>query len=101
MDHNGEHHVARIDDTVTPASLHERAEAVAVPDFDYLGQTVGAIAVGLTRRHESGRYESGRYESGRYESGRYESGRYESGRYETGRHETGRHETGWKTHEQA
>jgi hypothetical protein len=81
LDHNGEHHVARIDDTVTPASLHERAEAVAVPDFDYLGQTVGAIAVGLTRRHKTERHETGRHETGRYE--------------------TGRHATGRKTHEQA
>jgi hypothetical protein len=86
MDHNGEHHVARIDDTVTPASLHERAEAVAVADFDYLGQTVGAIAVGLTRRPETGRPETGRPETGRHE---------------TGRPETGRHETGRKTHERA
>ncbi|MFI7599927.1 hypothetical protein [Actinoplanes sp. NPDC049681] len=53
MDSNGEHHVARIDDTVTPGTLHARAEAVAVPDFNYLEQTVEAIAAGLTqgRRH--------------------------------------------------
>lgn len=49
MDSNGEHHVARIDDTVTPGTLHARAEAVAVPDFHYLEQTVEAIAAGLTR----------------------------------------------------
>ena len=50
MDRNGEHHVARIDDTVTTATLHERAEAVAVPDFNYLEQTIEALAVGLTAR---------------------------------------------------
>ncbi|MEU7865235.1 hypothetical protein [Dactylosporangium sp. NPDC049140] len=53
MDRNGHHHVARIDDTVTPANLHERAEAVAVPDFNYLEQPVEAIVEALThvRRH--------------------------------------------------
>ena len=50
MDSNGEHHVARIDDTVTTRNLHERAEAVAVPDFHYIEQCVGAIATGLSRR---------------------------------------------------
>ncbi|MFI1992922.1 hypothetical protein [Actinoplanes sp. NPDC020271] len=50
MDANGDHHVSRIDDTVTAATLHERAEAVAVPDFNYLEQTVEAIAAGLRRR---------------------------------------------------
>ncbi|MEV4642131.1 hypothetical protein AB0J80_32760 [Actinoplanes sp. NPDC049548] len=49
MDSNGEHHVARIDDTITPGTLHARAEAVAVPDFNYLEQTVEAIAAGLTQ----------------------------------------------------
>ncbi|WP_199512535.1 hypothetical protein [Nucisporomicrobium flavum] len=49
MDTNGEHHVARMDDTVTPGTLHARAEAVAVPDFNYLEQTFEAIAAGLTR----------------------------------------------------
>ncbi|WP_199516685.1 hypothetical protein [Nucisporomicrobium flavum] len=49
MDNNGEHHVARMDDTVTPATLHARAEAVAVPDFNYLEQTIEAIATGLSR----------------------------------------------------
>jgi hypothetical protein len=29
MDDTGHHRVARIDGTVTPANLHERAEAVA------------------------------------------------------------------------
>lgn len=52
MDASGEHHVARIDDTVTSANLHERAEAVAVPDFNYLEQTFQAIAVGLTGRRK-------------------------------------------------
>ena len=51
MDRNGHHEVARIDDTVTPENLHDRAERVAVPDFDYLGQTVEAIVEGLTHRH--------------------------------------------------
>jgi hypothetical protein len=53
MDRNGQHHVARIDDTVTSADVHERAEAVAVPDFDYLEQTFVAIAAGLTSRRSS------------------------------------------------
>jgi hypothetical protein len=53
MDASGEHHVARIDDTVTSANLHERAEAVAVPDFNYLEQTFQAIAVGLTGNRKS------------------------------------------------
>ncbi|MEU8606584.1 hypothetical protein AB0C29_01060 [Actinoplanes sp. NPDC048791] len=56
MDNNGEHHVARIDDTVTAANLHERAEAVAVPDFNYLEQTIEAVVNGLTgRRKAAGR----------------------------------------------
>ena len=55
MDSNGEHHVARIDDTVTPGTLHARAEAVAVPDFNYLEQAVEAIAAGLTRGLRRGR----------------------------------------------
>ncbi|MGW4942026.1 hypothetical protein ACWEOZ_10610 [Actinoplanes sp. NPDC004185] len=49
MDANGEHHVARIDDTVTSENLHARAEAVAVPDFNYLEQMVEGIVAGLTR----------------------------------------------------
>jgi hypothetical protein len=53
MDENGEHHVARIDETVTAANVHERAEAVAVPDFNYLEQTVG-------RRQRSHRSPQGR-----------------------------------------
>jgi hypothetical protein len=48
MDASGEHHVARIDDSVTSVNLHERARAVAVPDFNYLEQVFEAIAVGLT-----------------------------------------------------
>jgi hypothetical protein len=55
MDINGEHPVARIDDTVTPGNLHQRAEAVAVPDFNFLEQTVAAIAAGLAHRRRSAR----------------------------------------------
>ena len=51
MENNGEHHVAHIDDTVTSANLHQRAEAVAVPDFDYLEQAIEGIAAGLRRHH--------------------------------------------------
>jgi hypothetical protein len=51
MGSNGEHPVARIDDTVTSANLHQRAEAVAVPDFDYLEQAIVGIAAGLRRHH--------------------------------------------------
>jgi hypothetical protein len=51
MDDNGEHHVARIDDTVTSANFHKRAEAVAVPDFDYIEQAIEGIAAGLRRHH--------------------------------------------------
>jgi hypothetical protein len=40
MEDNGEHPVARMDDTVTSRNLHKRAEAVAVPDFDYIEQTI-------------------------------------------------------------
>ncbi|MFC4149629.1 hypothetical protein ACFO0M_25555 [Micromonospora mangrovi] len=50
MDRDGHHEVARIDDTVTAENLHDRAERVAVPDFDYLAQTIEGIAEGLTRR---------------------------------------------------
>jgi hypothetical protein len=52
MDENGEHHVARIDDTVTLANLHQRAEAVAIPDFDYLEQAIEGVAAGLRRFHQ-------------------------------------------------
>ena len=52
MDSNGEHHVARIDDTVTPRNLHQRAEAVAIPDFDYLEQAIEGVAAGLRRYHQ-------------------------------------------------
>jgi hypothetical protein len=53
MDGTGGHHVTRIDDTVTAANVHARAEAVAVPDFNYLEHVVEGIADGLThlRRH--------------------------------------------------
>jgi hypothetical protein len=50
MQENGHHHVARIDDTVTPANLHERAEAIAVPDFDYVQQGIDAIISGVVHR---------------------------------------------------
>jgi len=43
MQESGQHHVARIDDTVTSANLHERAEAIAVPDFDYVQQGIDAV----------------------------------------------------------
>ena len=52
MEHTGEHPVARIDDTVTSADLHKRAEAVAVQDFDYLQQAIEGVAAGLRRHHE-------------------------------------------------
>jgi hypothetical protein len=51
MDSGNEHPVARMDDTVTARNLHERAEAVAVPNFDYLGQTIAGVVAGLTERH--------------------------------------------------
>ena len=51
MDDTGRHPVARIDETVTAANVHERAEAVAVPDFNYLEQMVAGVVDGLTRRH--------------------------------------------------
>jgi len=49
VDPDGQHHVARLDDTVTARNLHERAEAIAVPDFNYLEQCAGGIAAGLSR----------------------------------------------------
>ncbi|SCF14185.1 hypothetical protein GA0074695_3763 [Micromonospora viridifaciens] len=48
MDRYGHHEVARIDDTVVPGTLHERAERVAVPDFDYLCQIIEGLADRLT-----------------------------------------------------
>ncbi|MFJ8579394.1 hypothetical protein [Micromonospora sp. NPDC093277] len=48
MDCYGHHEVARIDDTVTPETLHDRAERVAVPDFDYLTQIIEGLADRLT-----------------------------------------------------
>jgi hypothetical protein len=50
MQENGHHHVARIDDTVTKANLHERAEAIAVPDFDYVQQGIDAFISGVVHR---------------------------------------------------
>jgi hypothetical protein len=50
MDDIGRHPVARIDGTETRATLHARAEAVAVPDFDYLVQLVEGMIDGMTRR---------------------------------------------------
>jgi hypothetical protein len=58
VDETGEHHVPRIDDTVPAANLHGRAEAVAVPDFNYLEQSGEAIAAGLIRRHHHRRHEA-------------------------------------------
>ena len=61
MDSNGEHHVARIDDTVTSRNLHQRAEAVAVPDFDYPEQAIEGVAEGLRRYHRHhGRHRASR-----------------------------------------
>jgi|SwirhisoilCB1_FD_contig_61_4527295_length_380_multi_16_in_0_out_0_1 hypothetical protein len=65
MDQNGEHHVARIDDTVTAANLHERAEAVAVPDFNYLEHTIEAVVRGLTGRREAARSHPPRGQKGK------------------------------------
>ena len=52
MDSNGKHHVDRIDDTVTRANLHQRAEAVAVPDFNYVEQMLEGVVIGLTRKRD-------------------------------------------------
>jgi hypothetical protein len=41
----------QIDDTVTARNLHERAEQVAVPDFDWLNQPITAIVDGLLHTH--------------------------------------------------
>jgi hypothetical protein len=49
MQQEGQHHVACIDETVTTANLHERAEAIAVPDFDYVQQGIDAVVSGLAR----------------------------------------------------
>lgn len=40
-------------EAVTPDNLHDRAERVAVPDFDHLGQTIEAIANGLPHPHRT------------------------------------------------
>lgn len=54
MQENG-HYVARIDETVTSANLHERAEAVAVPDFDYVQQGIDAVISAVARHgHRQG-----------------------------------------------
>lgn len=55
MDGNDGHPVPRIDDTVNAANLHERAEAVAVPNFNYLEQIIVGVVSGLThgRRHRN------------------------------------------------
>ena len=50
MQENVQHHVARIDDTVTSRNLHERAEAIAVPDFDYVQQGIDAVISGMARQ---------------------------------------------------
>ncbi|MFI6332378.1 hypothetical protein ACIBBG_29215 [Micromonospora chersina] len=50
MSRTGRHPVASIDATATADNLHERAEAVAVPDFDYLEQTIAGIAAALTHQ---------------------------------------------------
>jgi hypothetical protein len=41
----------RIDATVTAMNLHERAQAVSVPCFDWLNQPIVAIVDGLTHPH--------------------------------------------------
>ena len=50
MQEDGRHHVAHIDDTVTAANVHERAEAIAVPDFDYVQQGIDAVVSGFSGR---------------------------------------------------
>jgi hypothetical protein len=54
MQENGQHHVARIDETVTSANLHERAEAIAVPDFDYVQQGIDAVISAVARHGQRG-----------------------------------------------
>ena len=44
MDRAMPHVVARIDDTVNRANLHERAVAVVIPDFNYLEQFIAEIS---------------------------------------------------------
>ncbi|GGN43892.1 hypothetical protein FHR83_008044 [Actinoplanes campanulatus] len=51
MDHNTEHHVPRIDDTATASTLHDRAEAVTVQDFNHPAPMITGITVGLSDRH--------------------------------------------------
>jgi hypothetical protein len=50
MQENGQHYVARIDETVNSANLHERAEAIAVPDFDYVQQGIDAVISAVVHR---------------------------------------------------
>ncbi|MEU4245752.1 hypothetical protein [Actinoplanes sp. NPDC026619] len=44
---NDETRVPHLDGTVTPETLHERCEQVAVPDFDWLNEPIVAIVDGL------------------------------------------------------
>ncbi|MEU4244666.1 hypothetical protein [Actinoplanes sp. NPDC026619] len=39
-----------LDHTVTPATLHERCEQIAVPDFDWFNEPIVAIVDGLLHR---------------------------------------------------
>ena len=50
-----------IDDTVTAENLHQRAEQVAVPNFDWINGPVLAVVDGLTHRRvpTSGRIPEG------------------------------------------
>ena len=48
MERTPDHPVPRMDETVTRANLHERAEAVAIPDFNYLEQIVAGVTDALT-----------------------------------------------------
>ncbi|GGK99818.1 hypothetical protein [Mangrovihabitans endophyticus] len=47
--------IPRIDDTTTPRNLHDRAERVAVPSYDWFNETLLGIVDGLThlRRHHA------------------------------------------------
>jgi len=39
--------VPHLDDTITPATLHQRCEQVAVPDFDWFNEPIMAIVDGF------------------------------------------------------